>query len=159
MPSDLSTASICLPVELLKGAPDQVRKWIRETVGLDLPSGQPTDHGTKGSTGLARLSDEEVQRFMAGALHKRTRATIRAIAELQPRFRYADLMGKLRLPIDDGSLAGVWAALTKRTRSVTGDRQAQLLAWPNWDDSRWESAVGQMDPETHAAFRRVLEVA
>jgi len=83
---------------------------------------------------------------------------IRAIAELQPRFRWADLMGQLGRPVDDESFAGVWAALTKRTRSVTGDRKAQLLSWPNWDDSSWENAVGQMNPETHAAFRRVLEI-
>jgi hypothetical protein len=164
MDAELPSATICLPIALLKGAPDQVRKWILESVGVDLPLGEPAEskvsaHGAKGPIGLARLSDEEAQRFMAGALHKRTRATIRAIAELQPRFRWADLMGKLGLPIDDKSLAGVWAALTKRTRSVTGDRQVQLLAWPNWDDSSWETAVGQIDPETHAAFGRVLEIS
>lgn len=154
----MMNSTICLPASELMNAPEEVRIWVLEKMGLSSKApGQPT---STGELGLARLSDSQVRQFLSGQLHQRTRSTLRAIAGLAPRFRWADLMHRLgHKKLDDTQiLAGVWAGLTKRTRKITGDPKAVLIGWPDWNDLAWEDAVGIVDPETHAAFRRAFGI-
>jgi hypothetical protein len=44
-----------------------------------------------------------------------------------PAFLHSDLLKALNMTTDD--LAGVWAGLTKRTRTILGDKKAKLIIW------------------------------
>jgi hypothetical protein len=156
MNTDLS-ASICIPAALLKSAPAQVRAWVLKSAGFDAIADSSTENS---DLGLARLSDAQARRFLVPPMKDTTRAVIQALAELTPRCRWADLMDKLGQPIDDaGPYVHAWTGLTKRTRTVTGDPEAVLLAFPNWESVDCDTAEILMDGQTHAAFRRVLEIA
>ena len=158
----MSDMAITAPVTVLKTAPNAVRTWLTQALGLgtSVEAGQQEQEQDAHAQewGLARLSNAEAHEVVEG-IHDRTREVLRAIAELQPRFRWADLAKKVGCPLDDDApLRGVFRGLTKRTRTVTGDRKAGLIVWPNWDDLSWEDAIGEMHPDTHAAFRRVFSI-
>jgi len=77
--------------------------------------------------GPADFSPAQARRLIEGT-GERTRTALRAIAESNGRF----MMSQIRDALGDSEyekLRAVWAALTRRTRTVLGDPEAELIRW------------------------------
>jgi hypothetical protein len=105
----------------------------------------------------ADLSVAQATRFLEGCSDKTTKV-IRAIVEGGTRdFRISAIEKALNMSTDD--LAGVWGGLTKRTRTILGDRKAKLFAWPrNFYDANgdWTDTTGELSQMTYGSFRQAL---
>jgi hypothetical protein len=63
------------------------------------------------------------------------------------------------MTLDD--LGGVWGGLTKRTRTILGDKKSKLIAWPqNFYDTHdnWIDATGEMSETTYTSLRKALGI-
>ena len=107
----------------------------------------------------ADLSVAQAMRFLEGCSEK-TKKVIRAIVGGGSRdFRLTALAQTLNLTIDD--VGGVWGGLTKRTRTILGDKKSKLIAWTrNFYDAQdnWIDAAGEVSEVTYVSFRKALEV-
>ena len=79
--------------------------------------------------GVADLTPGQIEDFMEGC-SEITIAGLRVIAENGPRI-HASLLDGAKVE-NYGSFQG---AVTKRTRTITKDKNAYLLAWDHWADA------------------------
>lgn len=107
----------------------------------------------------ADLSVAQATAFLEGCSDK-TKKVIRAIvASGTGKFRLNALAQTLNVGL--GDLGGVWGGLTKRTRTILGDKKANLIAWRNFydlEDNKWLDAAGTLSEVTYASFRQALGV-
>lgn len=104
----------------------------------------------------ADLSVAQATRYLEGCSEK-TKRVIRGIVGGDRIFRYSALKQTLNMSDDD--LSGVWGGLTKRARTILGDRKAQLITWVKseygeYDENdMWNGAMSEM---AHMSFRKAL---
>ena len=100
---------------------------------------------------FAELGIQAARAFLQGCGEK-TILAIGLIVESGDSFSIAKIAADMG--VDAASLRGVWAGLTKRVRTITGDPEAALIAWePQSEDDDY---IGRMMPVTREAFRRAL---
>ena len=112
------------------------------------------------SSGVAvDLSSSQANRLVKG-LSEKSRNVLLSFIELSDQFAehegqgvYAeDLAANAGYSLDD--IKGVWSGLTRRTRSVTEDKNAELFHW-EWDDEK-EDNYAIMHPATVANLKRAF---
>jgi hypothetical protein len=120
---------VLTPEDCVRLKPEILREILaylfgRETqTGAGRPATAPG--GTEGMafTGVVDLEPEQVSDFMSGLQHK-TKDCLRVVAE--------------HGPVTDAKLLGIenyshfQASLTKRIRTITGDKNARLITWGDW---------------------------
>lgn len=155
--------TISFPLALLREAPDNVRAWLLDAAGVygktpatNQEAATDSNQRPQDGYGSVRLSDAQVRRFLRG-VSTDTRQLIEAIVNLGPRCTFAEILKTMGIKQASwSSLGGKWAGITKRTRTVTGDPEAELLVWKNWRPDDFASTIVAMDTETHKAFSRAL---
>ncbi len=107
--------------------------------------------GVGESREYAELGVQAARAFLLGCGEKTT-AALRLIVEAGDEFLARDIQAKM--PDPDGGLRGVWTGLTKRTRTITGTDEIDLIEWlEEQDDGSWR---GRLMPMTRDSFRRAL---
>ena len=96
----------------------------------------------------AELGIQAARAFLQGCGGK-TKQAIAYIVETGESFT----MDEIKFVMKQDDLRGVWTGLTKRVRTITGDKEAALIAWEQLGDGDWR---GRMMPVTREAFRRAL---
>ncbi|MGE0459161.1 MAG: hypothetical protein AB7O56_13270 [Bauldia sp.] len=101
------------------------------------------------------ISERRMKEFVAG-ISERPRKVLAAIASLEPNFRFGDVLKGMGIE-EQGwdELRAVWAALTKRTRTVTKNPQAKLIEWDT-DHEDTADVRGIIHPTTFANLRIAL---
>jgi hypothetical protein len=133
-----------------------------EVMGAFAPSA-PAGNGPGGSEEeqAADLSVQQARRFLE-ACNNKTTQVIRAIAAGKSReFRLSDLMKTLGMTFDD--VGGVWGGLTRRVRTILGDKKtkAKLVVWPEnfYDENNeWTDSTGAISEVTYLSFREVFGI-
>jgi hypothetical protein len=119
--------------------PDTLREIL---AGAGLPAKSNDDtaptkpEGAEGMdfTGVADLSPDQVAKFMPG-VGKETEEALRVIAEHGP------IVDATLLKITNENYAHFQGRLTKRTRTITGDKDGHLITW---NDDDWEYDNGKV---------------
>ena len=108
----------------------------------------------------ADLSEAQAAVFLEGCSEKTIQVLRGIIAAGSCEFRLSALAQILNLTIDQ--LGNVWGGLTKRTRTILGDRNAKrkLVAFDNhYDEQRnWKDATGRLSEQTFESLRRALGI-
>jgi hypothetical protein len=102
----------------------------------------------------ADLSPAQARRLIEGT-GERTRAALRVIAESNGRFMMSHIRDALGDPNYD-KLRAVWAALTRRTRTVLGDPEAELIRWVGYGVYQGDEYIdheGYVSPTTYRSLR------
>lgn len=100
------------------------------------------------------LSFTQAKKLLEGCRDK-TKATLRAVfSKSEPSFVLGEIAEEMKS--EKGALGGAWAGITKRTRTVLGDKDASLFAW-EWDDERddWTGSTSEM---TYHSMRQALGI-
>jgi hypothetical protein len=87
---------------------------------------------------------------------ERPKVALRLIAE-QPSnaFSYKALVAKIGND-SSGTIRGTLSAITRRTRTVLGDKDADFVWWSEDEAETW---IGTVSPTTHASLRKALGIA
>ena len=105
----------------------------------------------------ADFSFVQANKFLEGCSEK-TKKILRGIMQgNNEHFLLSDLARSLQMAIDD--LSGVWGGLTKRTRTILGDKRFKIVVWPqNFFDenNKWVDAKGAVSKTTYTSFRMAL---
>lgn len=117
-----------------------------DTAGL--PSGFDEDD----FEGVVDLTPGQVEEFMEGC-SEQTIAGLRIFAEHGPVIR-AKLLNKVGIE-NYGHFQG---SVTKRTRTVTGERKAYLFAWDDWTEHSDQVGYYAITPATHRSLRIYFEL-
>lgn len=116
---------------------------LPKTVVGDLPEGFTADD----FEGVVSLTPGQVEEFMKGCADE-TKAGLKVFAENGPVV-HADLLG----PAGIENTAHFQSRVTKRTRTITGDKKAFLFTWDEWSDHRSGVGVYAVTPATHRSLR------
>lgn len=125
------------------------------------PSGAEPEPISSPLEGPTDLSPQQVKRFMAGVSHK-TRNGLSFIVKQGGRVKMSALVEELNAS-NWGELRGFHAGITKRTRTITGDKEAYLLEWDEdqavyaVDDVTYEDGEYFMSKTTLTSFRKYFE--
>jgi hypothetical protein len=118
------------------------------------PSIEPTAPPASGS-GTADLSGTQANQFLEGCSDKTKKLLRIVLSEREPKFYLADIAKKMGAA-HSNELAGAWSGITRRTRNVLGDRDADFVVW-TWDDTR-EDTVGHISDTTFHSMRAALQI-
>lgn len=99
----------------------------------------------------AELGIQAARAFVQGCGEKTTQV-LGLIVAAGETFTIHQLEDQMK--VGRGALRGVWAGLTKRVRTITGDPEAALILWGEENDNG--DYVGQLMHVTREAFRRAL---
>lgn len=108
--------------------------------------------GTVEESGVANLTARQARTLLDGCSPKIQRALRFIVRQGLRGFEIADLADELGVDLETSDLRGVWAGITKRTRTVTGDSEIYLIHWVG-HDSGWR---GQLSPTSHKALESAL---
>lgn len=134
----------------------EIQRRVQGTAAVAAPTGEGQD--VVDGNEPADLSLAQAPRYLEGCSDK-TKRVLRAIVVEGREFRLSALAQSLNLSFD--ALGGVWGGLTKRTRTILGDKNARLIIWrKNFYDAQdtWQDAAGEMSEETYRSLRKALEV-
>lgn len=144
--------------------------WLSQAVFRSLPEHIQQEllkhlHGLPGSSsgdpitppegdegGPADLSVAQVKRLLDGCSEK-TKQVLQAIASGPgPEFHLSDIAQEMNTEVS--GLAGAWGGITRRVRTVLGDRGADFVWWDETEDGR--DYTGRISPMTYRSLRRAL---
>jgi len=104
--------------------------------------------------GPADLSVAQARKLVAGC-SDRPKAALRFIAEhVTTSFPYQDMVKAIGLD-SSGTIRGVLAAITRRTRTVLGDPQADLI----WFEGEPDTSIGTVSDMTRSSLRKVFAIS
>lgn len=98
------------------------------------------------------ISAQQMARLVEGCSDK-TRSVLRAIAEHGRHFRWREIAD--HLAVEAGSLRSAWGGITKRTRTVVGDKNADFVWWTPLDQGDFAGEISQV---TFNSLRKVFAV-
>lgn len=118
-----------------------------ETKNVPLETERPAD-----------LSEAQAAIFLERCSEKTIQVLRGIIAAGSREFRLKAFAQALDLTLDQ--LGNVWGGLTKRTRTVLGDRNAKLVVFQNHYDEKhnWTDATGRLSEQTFESLRRALGI-
>jgi hypothetical protein len=162
-------SALCISLTDYRSMPPVLREAIKawldgkalpesDSVGtaaaLAPPSIEPTAPPASGS-GAADLSGTQANQFLEGCSDKTKKLLRIVLSEREPKFYLADIAKKMGAA-HSNELAGAWSGITRRTRNVLGDRDADFVVW-TWDDTR-EDTVGHISDTTFHSMRAALQI-
>jgi hypothetical protein len=121
----MSDTSIIISATAFRSFSQATKAEILGRLGVYEPQSLPSSGDAE--NGPADLSTAQARKLISGT-GERTTIALRAIARNGPRFRSTHVAEALG-DTDLGTLRGVWAAITRRTRTVLSDPQADLIWW------------------------------
>jgi len=126
----------------LQGNADQKPKVVEPTTLVDEEK-------------LANLSFVQVNKFLEGCSEKTKNVLKIIVKNKNGNFLLSEIAKALNMTIDD--LSGVWGGLTKRTRTILGEKNFKLVTWQNiYQNNKWSDAKGEMSATTYTSFRMAL---
>lgn len=141
-----------LPVEARDAVLDLFRSekdsWTEEEEEVTPAAGPQADEEEP-----VEMSFGQAKRFLAGCSEKSISIMKHVVMQPNP-FRYKDLLTALGDSVDDAG--GVWGGLTKRTRTITGEKNARLIIWD--ETMKEDGMVGRMSDVTRNAFRKAFQI-
>lgn len=147
---------IFLSAETLRGASPEQLSIILGLLRLSSAAGRELDDADSSGT-AAILSDSQWKAMLEAPISARTVMAAEQLAKYGPRFRFSDFLDGMNVEHGEwNTLRGVWSAFTKRVRKITGQSDAILIEWYNWEEDDVTKIFGVIAPETHAALIRVL---
>jgi hypothetical protein len=106
--------------------------------------------------GLADFSLAQAKKFLTGCSQK-TQDVIREMVKSDSRFfQLRDVTDALNMDFDTESLSGVWAGITKRTRTILGDTDSYLIGWDQ--DENYVYSCGKFSAMTYKSLRKALNI-
>jgi len=154
-----TAAALIMPMSIFADLSKQTRSEIMEAMMDGSSASSLTSHSnsqTSDSEGPAELTKALVRKLTSTMGGKTTNA-LRAIAEGDRRFRSSTVLaatGDADLLKD---LRAVWAAITRRTRNVLNDPDADLIWWDEdgiFDkDGEYIDHEGEVSEITHNSLR------
>jgi hypothetical protein len=133
----------------------ELQRLLQENTNQETPT--PLSASASEEDKPADFSFVQANKFLEGCSEK-TKKILRGIMQgNNEHFLLSDLACSLQMTIDD--LSGVWGGLTKRTRTILGDKKLKIVVWPqNFFDenNRWVDAKGAVSKTTYASFRMAL---
>jgi hypothetical protein len=116
-----------------------------------------TDHDSDATapiSGPRDLSLSQVRKFLERCSVK-TRTALRLIAKSNVAgFTNKQIANGLGVDLDQEDLRGVWGGITRRSRAILGDPNADVVEWV-WRNDDW---YGRVSPVTHEALKTALGV-
>jgi hypothetical protein len=112
----------------------------------------PSKSGAYTGTATA-LSEREMRKFLNGVGTK-TRNFLECLADMPARFNVGALLKKLHLQY--GDIRGILAGLTKRTRTISGESDADFFASVLQDDDI-NKCISEIHPTTHESLRQIFK--
>ena len=133
---------------------------IQAKMGLKAPPPstiEPAGLAPAMEEGPAELTVALVRR-LAEKLGGKTSTALRVIAQSDAgKFRMSEVIGAIEDAETYMDVRAVWAALTRRTRKILDDREADLIWWEGDgvydDDEEYVDHVGRVSPLTHRSLR------
>ena len=132
---------------LNKDIQDVLVDALRGTGNKSLPASR--DEKDENDEGLADFSAAQARNFLNGCGEK-TKNAIREMVKGNSRYFQLEDVAKA-LGVEAETLSGVWAGITKRTRTVLGDSDAYLIGWGGEDGYQ-----GWLTEMTYNSLRRAL---
>ena len=109
---------------------------------------------------VADLTPALARRFIRGCSSKTIKAITAMVSGSSPEFQVAAIAKAVSVPAN--SLTGVWAGITRRTRTVTGDDDVYLIRWISEGklNSKGEyiDQTATLSEMTYNALRKALNV-
>lgn len=137
----------------------QLQDWLagrgRQASATSVPPVEVPESAPGGEEDGSDLSLAQAKRLLEGCGDK-TKAVLRIVFSKDKRsFVRGEIAREMGGTLSD--LGGVWAGLTKRTRTVLGDKNAGLFAW-DWDDAKGDW-IGESSETTYQSMRKALGIA
>ena len=145
-------ASIILPLSVFMQLDEFVRQDILSRCAGQAATPAPSTSQMPGGgndAGQARLSVSDAKFFLNNC-NAKTRSILQEIVKRNGDFMSSEIA--IALDSEENGLRGAWAGITKRTRTVTGDRNAKLIKWFRKGND-WH---GEMATQTVTAMRTAL---
>jgi hypothetical protein len=99
------------------------------------------------------FSEREMRKFLNGVGTK-TRNFLEGLADMPARFNVGTLLKKLNMQYAD--IRGILAGLTKRTRTISGDAEADFFALVLQDDDI-NKCISEIHPTTHESMKQIFK--
>ncbi len=161
----LSVADIAT---LSASAQEELRQLIFPAIASDVPAksrvqSEQAEMAPEVDEGPADLTVALCRRLIAQPIHDKSLAILRTIAESEtPVFRMADALAAAPEANEPNDLRGAWSGLTRRTRKILSDDQADLIWWEGEgifdEDDNYVDHVGRVSPLTHQSLRTAMSV-
>jgi hypothetical protein len=134
--------------------PAECRHTILKSLGLadEDQTAKPAGSPDVSSTPATEFSVNEMRKFLGGVKDK-TRTLLTEIAKTEARFNVGEVLARLGWKMED--IRGVQSGITKRTRTISGDADAEFFASVVWDDDI-NKCISEVHPSTHTALRVLL---
>lgn len=127
---------------------------VGTAASLAPPSVEPTAPPVSES-GAADLSDTQANQLLDGCSDKTKKLLRIVFSQKGPKFYLADITKKMGAA-HSNELAGAWSGITRRTRTVLADRDADFVVWTR-DDTR-DDSVGHISDMTFRSMRAALQI-
>lgn len=166
----IASSGLFISAETLEKFPPTLKaQLLGEVFGYAVPdySSEATDVQADADSGsdeydtrFAELSPGQARDFLIGCGAK-TKVAVEVIAKSKSKyFQLADIAKALQ--VDASQLNGVWGGLTKRTKTITKDKEAYLIHWsgkPVLDaEGNYIDQQGEVTDLTYASFRKALSI-
>ena len=151
----MTGTGVFLSSTTLSGLSKATRAEIAKVVALadDAPTPAKSAKSTaESATAATEFSVNEMRKFISGVSDK-TRHVLTAVARAEARFNVGAVLSSIGLKPED--IRGVLAGITKRSRTISGNSDAEFFAAVNWDDDV-NKQISEVHPTTHAALRALL---
>jgi hypothetical protein len=152
-----------LPVDVIRALPPEAKSaLITALMGAGRAPDQAADQhqADEDDAGLPDLTTGQASKFLETCGDKITTALRVIVGGGSRYFQIADVAKAVNSA--PGDLAGVWAGITRRTRTILGDPGAYLIGWdakPVLDTNGvYVDHRGQVTETTYRSFRRVLGI-
>lgn len=159
---------LLLSSDAFKSLSANTQQEVLASIGLgDISGVSPTSKdGGQGTAQIVQSQDGDgpveltvaMVRKLTANLSDKTLTALKIIAQSStPQFHMADVIAGTDGAVDYMDMRGVWSALTRRTRKITGDASADLIWWigePIDDaDEKYVDHIGSLSPLTHQSLR------
>ncbi len=135
---------IFVPTNVFLSLSEDVRNTLINALKGDVLSGQNEDDG------LAEFSPAQAKKFLDGCSEK-TKNVVREMVKGNTRHFHIEDLGFAE------SLSGVWAGITKRTRTVLDDADAYLIDWGGQQEEKDYNA-GSLSEMTYKSLRKAFGI-
>lgn len=163
--------SLLIPTAALPGFTETTRNEILAYAGLiastlaapamDAPS--PTRVPLTAEDGPADLTIAMARKLIAEPISAKSTAALRVIAESDtPEFHMKDAIAAAPETENYLDLRGAWSGITRRTRKILGDSNADLVWWEGDniydDEENYVDHIGRVSPLTHQSLRAAFGI-
>jgi hypothetical protein len=149
------SAQIILSKEYVSTLSPEFKRELARATGLILAEAGPISPSQlyDGEFEFAEIGLQSARAFLEKCSEK-TLLVLQKIVDQGDQFSLRELETAVGVETDVSALRGVWTGLTKRTRTITGDDEAELIDWTkNYETNDY---LGRLEPVTLASFKKAL---